>query len=219
MGIKVDRPMDDFADGIVVYMAKSVDEVNKARAGFEAAEIPVLLPEAAVEALFAAGKESLPIRVRVDDYKRAVDVIDELFPPPELILPPLEEEVPADAPIREAAQTEDAGREGPHLEGVAAASAHTPREGKKAPKLAKLKTSLLKLMFIAAISIFLPGIGLLAAGFALYGSIWALRALDVVVGGEEEIGRAKWAIGISSGALLVNVGALVYLAWLQGWLG
>ena len=92
MALKQDRPVDYGDDGIVVYVAKNKEEVDKAREALLAAEIPVDLPEAAVEALFAAGRDSLPIRVPAMHFKAAGKVIDEVFPPEVIDLPPLPDE-------------------------------------------------------------------------------------------------------------------------------
>ena len=80
MALKQDRPTDEGLDGVVVYMAKSEAEVDRVRAAFAEAEIPVELPEAAVAALFAAGRDALSVRVRARDFSRALDVVDRVFP-------------------------------------------------------------------------------------------------------------------------------------------
>jgi hypothetical protein len=220
MAVKLDRPADYGADGVVVYVAKSIEEVDKAREGLLAAEIPVDLPEAAVEALFASGRESLPIRVSAKDYKRSLDVIDELFPPPEVELPPLEPEAPA-AEARAAAPGEaeaagESGRQGPELTDVGEHDGvGTRRAG---PSLDKLRGSLVKLIFIAVASLLLPLLGLLLSGFALYSAWWCHRALDRVSGGHTAQGRAKIVMGLSGAAILWNVGLALFLAYRQGWI-
>ena len=216
MAIKVDRPMDSFGEGIVVYVAKSKAEVDQVRDGFAAAGVPVELPEAAVEAMFAAGRESLSIRVAPEHFRAATDVIDELFPPPEVELPPLPEEQAAGdggASSDGGAGSSSAARAGPVLDDVS-----EPLDGprvRKKTSLAKLKTSALKVMFIAAAGVILPGFGIALAGFALVSAIWLLRALDRVQGGETGRPRAIAAIVVSSLALVWGIGVVAYLVWMR----
>jgi hypothetical protein len=222
MANKVDRPADFGGDGIVVYVAKSIEEVNKTRSAFSEAEIPVELPAAAIEAMWAAGRTSLPIRVTPDAYKAALDVIDELFPPPELVLPDPEPEPAADgngdgaAPSRSAPGAGDEGPTGPALSHV---QAEGNRPAKKQADLGKLKFSLLKLLFMAGVSLVVPGIGIALALFALWGSVWVWRKLDMVIGGESAMTRAKFAMGLSGFAVLWGVGMVVFLAWQEGVFG
>lgn len=222
MAIKVDRPVDFGGDGIVVYVAKSIEEVDKARAGLVEAGIPVELPEAAIEAMWAAGRTSLPVRVTPDVYKAALDVIDELFPPPELVLPGDPE--PGDEPsspsgptldLGPAAEGGSGGPAGPALSNVQA----EPKGPRKQADLGKLRFSLLKLIFIAATSLVLPGLGIALAIFALWGSYWVWRKLDTVNDGASALGRAKLAMGLSGFALLWGLGLMGYVAWQQGWTG
>ncbi len=217
MAIKVDRPADYGADGVVVYVAKSIEEVDKAREGFAAAEISVALPQAAIEAMFAAGKSSVPIRVASIDYKRALDVVDELFPPPELILPgdePEEESAPK-LPGDDGSEQDGPARSGPELARVQYDAA-APK--KKGPTAEKLQGSLVKLIFITLVSLIMPGLGFVLAGFALYSAWWCFRTLDAVTGGQKAQGRAKIVMGLAGFSLVWNVGTSLYVAWLQGWL-
>jgi hypothetical protein len=218
MAIKVDRPADFFGDGIVAYVAKSREEVTKLREGFAAAGLAVELPEAAVEAWFASGKDRLEIRVRPDDFRAASDVVDELFPREELILP--DDEPEEEAPPAEGAAVAPAsggGPSGPTLDDVTTADAPTQGRG---PRLSqeKLKGSALKVMFISAIAAPFPVVGLILGLFGLYGAVWCLRASDSVVGGEQVRPRAIAAIVVAVVALLVNAAASLYVAHQQGWL-
>jgi hypothetical protein len=225
MAIKVDRPVDFGGDGIVVYVAKSIEEVNKARAGLGEAGVPVELPEAAIEAMWAAGRTSLPIRVTPDVYKAALDVIDELFPPPELVLPGDPEpgdEPEGGAPSGPALDLGPAAeRESGPLAGPAVSNVQTEASGpaRKQADLGKLKFSLLKLIFIAATSLVLPGLGIALAIFCLWGSFWVWRKLDTVNDGATALTRAKFTMGLSGFALLWGVGLIAYVAWEQGWTG
>jgi hypothetical protein len=221
MAIKVDRPVDFGGDGIVVYVAKSIEEVNKTRAAFAEAEISVELPEAAIEAMWAAGRTSLPIRVNPDAYKAALDVIDELFPPPELVLPGDEPE-PEGELVDGAVVGGPVGGSGGSSPGGPALSpvrAEASRPARKQVDLGKLKFSLLKLMFMAGVSLVVPGVGVALALFALWGSYWVWRKLDLVAGGETAMTRAKFTMGLSGFAVLWGVGMVVFLAWQEGLLG
>ncbi len=226
MAIKVDRPVDFGGDGIVVYVAKSIEEVNKARAGLGEAGVPVELPEAAIEAMWAAGRTSLPIRVTPDAYKAALDVIDELFPPPELVLPgdPEPGDESGDESGSPSGPTLDLGPaaeggSGPAGPAMSNVQAEPSGPARKQADLGKLKFSLLKLIFIAATSLVLPGLGIALAFFALWGSYWVWRKLDTVNEGASALTRAKFAMGLSGFALLWGVGLMAFVAWQQGWAG
>ena len=203
MALKQDRPTDEGLDGVVVYMAKSEAEVDRVRAAFAEAEIPVELPEAAVAALFAAGRDALPVRVRARDFSRALDVVDRVFPrgepaPLELALPASPEPAAGPAAGPDPGAPAVAGDAGVGDSPAAAPAAVDPddelwsRRGGDGPHLEHMSfepatdrgdwikraddtgTRATKLLIIAAGSPVLPLVGL---GFALF-AVWAsARAL------------------------------------------
>ncbi|RMG18287.1 MAG: hypothetical protein D6731_02445, partial [Planctomycetota bacterium] len=108
------------------------------------------------------------------------------------------------------------GAQGPVLDDLAAVDRRSAgRAGRKGPTLEKLRGSLFKLMFLAVASVLLPGLGVFVAVFALVGSVWALRALERVPGGEAVRTRAIAAVAVSALAALLGVGLAVAL-WRQG---
>lgn len=207
MPIKIDRPADFGGHGIVVYMAKSVEEVDQCRAGLSEAGIEVELPEAAVEALFSSGKKSLPIRVNPDDFKTAQGVIDELFPPPMLELPPLEGESSEDDAAESSgaaasdvsgAPSEGPGRSGPALSG--GARLETARAGVSREEIEKRAGDT---MFLSIGSCLVPGLGILGGAWGIYAGWWCMERLQT---GTSERMQAKLAFAFGIVALLCQVG-------------
>lgn len=216
MGIKQDRPVDYGDDGIVVYVAKSLDDVNKARAALQEEGVDILLPEAAVEALFAAGRESLPIRVHGLEFKKAQGIIDKVFPPPVIDLPPLpdeeeEEEQPGKAKKKKKAQIIGDGEEG-------GLDAYSPdlkaTKGGQNPK--KVAEAVNKTVFIALASLLLPVVGIVIAAFAAYSAWWCMDRLPETSSARE---KAKIALGLSIGGVLWNIGFGLSIAWKLGLFG
>jgi len=214
MAVKQDRPIDPNEEGVVVYVAKSKEEIDKARAALDEAGVPVNLPEAAIEALFAAGRTSLPIRVAAQDFRKAQDVIDELFPPPVLDLPPLPGTEPA-KPASSGGGSQGSGAGGAPSAGGEAGSIETyrPQPSAGPATTRKLEGSATKLMFIALVSFILPGIGLLSGIFAAYSAHWCLDQLPYESTSARS--RAKAALGLGIAAVLVQLGGGGYLAWLK----
>lgn len=212
MGIKQDRPIDPNEEGVVVYVAKSKEEIDKARAALGEAGVPVNLPEAAIEALFAAGRSSLPIRVAAQDFRKAQDVIDELFPPPVIDLPPL----PGTEPAKPAGGGGGGGgAAAPSGGGGGGASLDTfrPEPSAGPATTRKLEASATKLMFIALASFVVPIVGLFTGMFASYSAHWCLDQLPYDSVSART--RAKSALGLGIAAILVQLGAGGYLAWLK----
>jgi len=206
MAIKVDRPGDHAGDGVVVYVAKSKAEVDQARDGFAEAGIPVDLPEAAIEAMFAAGRKNLPIRVTAADFRRAQDVIDALFPPPVMELPPLPGEAQAASGAEPQGPSGASARTGPHLDTYVPAPVHSAGASVKS-----LDKSGYKVIGICVMSFLVPVLGLLAAIFGLVSAVWILRHPRAQ---EAALKRAKVAIGFGVTSALWHVGILI--AWATG---
>lgn len=215
MGIKQDRPADHGDDGVVVYVAKSKDEVDRARSALHEAGVSVDLPEAAIEALFAAGRSSLPIRVAAMDFRKAQDVIDELFPPPLLELPPL--------PGKGAAGPSSGGSASAGAGGASAGGAredepagqvdtYRPEPSSREGSVRKLEGSATKVLFIALASFVLPGLGVLTAIFAAFSAWWCLDRLPFESSAR---GRARAAFGLALGAILMWGGVAAYFLWLN----
>src|SRR5687768_14505479 len=90
MAIRVDRPAGS-GDDVVVFVARSLDEARAARDALVGAGIGCLMPDAALEAVFARPGATVQVRVASRDFSRGMDVIDARFPPPEPVdLPPPE---------------------------------------------------------------------------------------------------------------------------------
>lgn len=220
MAIKQDRPADHGDDGVVVYVAKSVDEVNQARASLQEAGVPVDLPPAAIEALFAAGRSSLPIRVAAMDFRKAQDVIDEIFPPPLLELPPLPGQSEAKGKGGSKGKAKQApgpsGAQGSaeeDSEGEGRVDAYRPEPSNREGSVRKLEGSATKLLFIALASLVLPGLGVLTGIFAAFSSWWCLDRLPFESGSARA--RAKAAFGLALSAILLWIGAGAYYLWLN----
>jgi hypothetical protein len=216
MGVKQDRPIDPNEEGVVVYVAKSKEEIDKARAALDEAGVPVNLPEAAIEALFAAGRSSLPIRVAAQDFRKAQDVIDELFPPPVLDLPPLpgtEPPAKSGGGASSGGGSAPAGGGGSGAGGGAALDTYRPEPSAGPATTRKLEASATKVMFIALASFVVPGIGILTGIFASFSAHWCLDQLPYE--STSARGRAKAALGLGIAAILVQLGAAAYLAHLK----
>ena len=217
MGIKQDRPADHGDDGVVVYVAKSKDEVDLARRSLQEAGVNVDLPEAAIEALFAAGRSSLPIRVAAMDFRKAQDVIDELFPPPLLELPPLPGKGAAAPRQGQGAPSAGAGGAGrgdaSEEERAGQVDAYRPEPSSREGSVRKLEGSATKVLFIALVSFVLPGLGVLTAIFAAFSAWWCLDRLPFESSAR---GRARAAFGLALAAILWWGGVAAYFLWLTG---
>jgi hypothetical protein len=66
---------------MVVHRARNADEARKVRVALEGAQIPVDLPDQAIDAWFAAKTEELHIKVALKHWKAATKAIDAAFPP------------------------------------------------------------------------------------------------------------------------------------------
>ncbi|MGE0707046.1 MAG: hypothetical protein AB7N76_02355 [Planctomycetota bacterium] len=205
MGIKQDRQIDFNDDGIVVYVAKSKEEVDQARAALHAAGVMVELPEAAVEALFAAGRESLPIRVPAMSFRKAQDVIDELFPPPVIDLPDDDPPPGADAPAA-------GGEGGAELSGYQPQAASSPKGAVNPRQVAE---SANKVVFVALASFLLVGPGLLIGLFALIAAWWCLDNLPKDSSARE---KAKIALGLALASCAWNAVGAWLIASRMGWI-
>jgi len=214
VALKQDRPVDYGDDGIVVYVAKNKEEVDKAREALLAAEIPVDLPEAAVEALFAAGRDSLPIRVPAMHFKAAGKVIDEVFPPEVIDLPPLPDEegdagaggagVGSPVGSDELANAPEGGQDRYRPQVSSGPSKQDPRKVAEAAN---------KVVFIALGSFLIPVAGVFLALFSLYSAWWCMDRLPLGSTGRE---KGKIGFGLSIGSILWNLGFAAYVSWKMG---
>ncbi|MBL4848220.1 MAG: hypothetical protein JKY65_22105 [Planctomycetes bacterium] len=218
MGIKQDRPIDPLEEGVVVYVAKSKEEVLKARAALVEAGVPINLPEAAIEAMFAAGRTSLPIRVAAANFRAAGDVIDELFPPPVIDLPPLPGTEPA-AASKGKSKGKDGGGVSANAASVAAdgsgpGSIETYRPDVSAGpgQMRKLEASANKVLFIALASFVVPIVGIGTGIFAGFSAYWCIDRLPYESSAR---GRAKVALGLAVAAIVTQISAAAYLTYMN----
>ena len=77
----------------------------------------------------------------------------------------------------------------------------------------KLEGSATKVMFIALVSFVLPGVGILSGIFASFSAHWCLDRLPYESASART--RAKAALGLGIAAVLVQLGAGGYLAWIK----
>jgi hypothetical protein len=214
VAIKQDRPVNFGDDGIVVYVAKSVAGVDKARAALLEGGVPIDLPEAAVAALFAAGRESLPIRVPAMHFKKASGIIEEVFPPPVIDLPPLPDE---EEDASGGGSSGGGGKSGGSGGGGGTAEmdrfAPQAKAGLGQHNPAKVAESATKTVFIALASLLLPIVGVFLAAFAGYSAWWCMERLSLGSSGRT---KAKIALGLSIGAGLWNIGVGIYAVWFFG---
>lgn len=214
MAIKVDRPADFGGNGIVVYVAKSPEEVDRCRAGLTEAGIPVELPEAAIEALFAAGRTQIPVRVNPEFFKEAQKIMDELYPPPVLELPPDDDERAASAAKASTApgaigDPDGDDRRGPVLAGAQLEVARQQGTDTRVNVEEKVPTAI----GLAAASFILPGLGLLTGAWATYSAWWCMDRLKT---GSLERGNAKLAFGMGIAAMVSQPISCFAIAWKLG---
>lgn len=206
MALKRSRPEEDGdSPGLVVFVARRPDELARARAALAQAGVPLAVaPEA--EAALAAGR-ALPLRVPPADLRRAQDALDEAFPIGAPGAAPEEEEAPSPSPAEVSAalaldsdERDAPPRDGPLLDEPVYAF---DRSGTKDTKR-RLEASAAKLLFIAAGSLAVPGLGALFGGFAAASAPVLLRRVEHARGR-----RLVWgALGIG----------LISIGW-NGWVG
>lgn len=208
MALKTERPADGADGGLVVFVAHSPDEVERARAALADAGVPLDLPQAAAIALFEQGRRELPLRVPPRDYKRALNAIDAAFPRAEVDLPgaPDDEDDDAGSPgdaSPPAARPEpgDADSAGPHLEHFDPGADAPPA---RVASGSKLEGSGVKLIAIAIGAALVPLFGVLLSGFVIYAGTWLKRHPKATPKAQA---RGTWAIGLGV------VGILTQLVW------
>lgn len=199
MALRVDRPAGGTGDDVVVFVARSPADARKARDGLVAAGVPLELPDAAIDGLFATGAASLPIKVAARHVVKGLEVVDELFPREELVLPP--------TPAKRDADDGEADRDDEGGEGVQAAT-----ERGQARRLA---TTAAKVAAIAAGSLLLPGPGLLFALVALAGAAWCLsRSREVTDAAVAASVRRRATVALVLGACSLVASAVAIRAFL-----
>ncbi len=207
MALKRSRPEEDGdSPGLVVFVARRPEELARARAALAQAGVPLAVaPEA--EAALAAGR-ALPLRVAPADLRRAQDALDEAFPIGAPGAPPEEEEAASPSPAEVSAALaldSDDEREAPPRDGPLLDEPiyEYDRSGTRDTRQ-RLEASAGKLLFIAAGSLAVPGIGALFGGFAAASAPLLLRRIE-----HERGRRLAWgALGIG----------LLSIGW-NGWLG
>ncbi len=211
MAIKSSRPEDEDAPGLVVFVARTLADLRKARGALEEAGLPLDLP-AAAEAAVEAG-QPVPLRVPPPDLRRGQEAIDRAFPRESVGLPAEEDEgvpTPAEVAARLAAERDlddgdgdgdgEAPRSGPLLD---EATYEPPPARRGVTPQHKLEASAGKLLFVAAVSLAVPGIGALFGLFAAAVAPWLL-------------GRLVHARGrrLAIGALTTGLVSVVWNVWL-----
>jgi hypothetical protein len=212
MPLRVDRPADGAGDELVVFVARSLDEARAAREALAGAGVACAMPDAALEALFAQGAASVPVRVAPRDLGRAIDAIEARFP-----------SAPVGSPLEEPAEAnglvgagDDEARPDPRLDGVSQDAAldevaldAAARRGQGA----KLQRAASKVAAIAFASLLAPGVGALFGGFAAVGAAWCLRRS----GRHPEVAaavRRRAGVALAVGLASVVVNLLLAFAWL-----
>lgn len=198
MALRVDRPAGGAGDEVVVFVARSRDEANAARAALEAAGIACPLPEAAVAALFDQGATSVPVRVASRDFSRAMDVIDARFPPPEPVdLPP--------EPEKRTIVLKDGAPDAPDDDDDDEPS---PRELDEAAARAqglRLEKTALKVGGIAIGGLLLPGLGAPFSALAVAAAVWCLRRAPMFPDSTSKIRtRAGLALALAVAGLAMS---------------
>ncbi len=204
MAIKVDRPAGGTGDDVVVFVARSLDDARAARDALLAAEIPCEMPDAGLEALFASGAASVPVRVASRHVVKALDVIDARFPPPDepVDLPP-----PPAAPAATPGAAEGAGPADP-----ADLPPEVLDEAVRRSRGQRLEKTAMKVAVIACASVLLPGLGLPFSLVALVGGAWCLSRAAAF---PEQAGRvkARAGVGLAVGLAAMALHAFVALTW------
>lgn len=202
MAIKVDRPAGGTGDDVVVFVARSLDDARAARDALHAAGVPCEMPDAGLEALFAAGTASVPVRVASRHVVKALDVIDARFPPPDepIDLPePAPTTPPASAPADAStdASTDGGGGEVEVSDEVLDAAVQRTRG-------VRLEKTAMKVAVIACASALLPGAGLPFSLVGVLGGLWCLSRAGAF---PEHAGCVRRRAGVGAG---VGLAALVW---------
>ncbi len=209
MAIKVDRPAGGTGDDVVVFVARSLDDARAARDALHAAGIPCEMPDAGLEALFAAGVASVPVRVASRDVVKALDVIDARFPPPDepIDLPP---------PVAESAAAGETAS-GPSEPAVEPGDlpAEVIDEAVRRTRGLRLEKTAMKVAVIACASALLPGLGLPFSAVGVLGALWCLSRAGAFPDHAGAVKRrAGVGLGVGVAALIWN--AVVAMSWWSG---
>jgi hypothetical protein len=208
MAMKVDRPAGGTGDDVVAFVARSLDEARAARDALVAAGIRCEMPDAALEAMFASGTTSVPVRVSSRDIVRALDVIDAHFPPPPEPDEPVDLPPPSPPPAPATAR-EEAGD---------ASSADAEEESRldeaaRRSQGARLERTALKVATIACVSVLLPGAGALFGLFAAVAAAWCLARTRDLPGASPKV-RRRAGLGLVVGVVSFVGNAAFAIAWL-----
>lgn len=202
MAMKVDRPAGGTGDDVVAFVARSLDEARAARDALVGAGIACEMPDAALEAMFASGTTSVPVRVSSRDIVRALDVIDARFPPPEEV----DEPPPPPAPV--AARPSGAAEPEPDPDRALAPEPEDARLDEVARKShgGRLERTSLKVAAIALGSVLIPGAGAVFALFAVVGAGWCLSRARLFPDAAPRVRRrAGVALAVGLVSLVGNV--------------
>lgn len=205
MAMKVDRPAGGAGDDVVVFVAHSLEDARAARDALHEGGVPCEMPDVGLEALFAAGTTSVPVRVSSQHVVKALDVIGARFPPADepLDLPALEPTAPVPPTAADAADAADDLTVSPGVVEGAVRRTHGER----------LQRTALKVAVIACASALLPGVGLPFSLVAVLGGSWCLwRAGTFPEQAPSVRRRAGVGLGVGLGATVWNV--VVALNWL-----
>lgn len=208
MPIKVDRPAGGAGDDVVVFVARSLDDARAARDALHAAGVPCEMPDAGLEALFAAGVASVPVRVASRDVVKALDVIDARFPPPDEPL-----DLPADPPVQApgAALADDVAPETEPGE----VPTEVIDQAVRRTRGARLEKTAMKVAVIACASALLPGLGLPFSAVAVLGGVWCLSRAAAFPEHAARV-RRRGAVGLGVGVAALVWNLVVALHWMGG---
>lgn len=207
MAIKVDRPAGGAGDDVVVFVARSLDDARAARDALHAAGVPCEMPDAGLEALFAAGAASVPVRVASRDVVKALDVIDARFPPPDEPI-----DLPSDPPSAgapSAASPADAASEVEPGE----VPTEVIDEAVRRARGARLEKTAMKVAVIACASALLPGLGLPFSAVAVLGGLWCLSRSAAFPDHAARV-RRRAGVGVGVGVAALVWNAVVALHWM-----
>lgn len=218
MAIKVDRPGGGAGDDAVVFVARSLDEARRVRAALDEAGVPVDLPDPALELMFQAEGARVPVRVASRYVGKALITVGRLFPPddddddddrdepPPPVAAAPSPSPPSAPPLEEAAA-------GPGADELDAGAGERVAAHRRRAQEDRVAASALKVLFISAASLLLPGIGLPFALFALFA---AGRGLGSLPAGTRGRGRLQVALAIGLAAIVWQ--ALLLWRWRE-WTG
>jgi hypothetical protein len=183
VAIQTERPGGG-DDRIAIYRCHSADEARKARAALEAANVPVDLPDQAIDAIYSTNPSAeLAVKVALKHSAKAIQVISTALPPPE----PASAIAVAEDRLAAAEQT--------------LAPVEAPKEAPKSDKLppSAVDKEARRAAILALMSTMFPPMGLLAAlmGFSVLREI-ASRPDESFQGKQ----RAKLALGLG---LLIGI--------------